>query len=193
MSKMLLSSTYDALISFFRARRACRQHIFAGSKVPHEPRSLTNACIWGKDLFPEDVVKDSIRKATERNESLFDRWGLSSSKGDKRKSSAGSSKSKKPRYTPGFQARSSFPVPSTSGASTLNLVSPASNPRYESQGTTTFRPWSKGRGGGSGFSKGGKSQSGQAVRSGRRRNRKGRGGQGRGQSSGSGASTSVQK
>ena len=194
LSKMLLSSLYDALTNFFKARRACWQHIFAGSKVPHEPRSLTNSCIWGKDLFPEEVVVESVKRATERNESLFEKWGLSSSKGGKRESSAGPSKSKKPRHSPGFHGHASFPVPTPSGVPRFNLVSPASIPRYESQGTTTFRPYSfKGKGGGSGFSKGDKGHSGQAARDDSRRNRKGKGGQGHGHSSGSGASTSAQK
>ena len=42
LAKLFSGAFYDALIAFFRARRACRRHIFAGCRINLEPNRLTN-------------------------------------------------------------------------------------------------------------------------------------------------------
>ncbi|XP_068211926.1 uncharacterized protein [Palaemon carinicauda] len=82
-AKAHLATVTKDLYYFIKARRACREFVFASAAVRHEPRKLISSSIWGKDLFPSEVVKEVVNKAATENRNLFQKWGLSM----KRKSS----------------------------------------------------------------------------------------------------------
>ena len=64
----------DDLYAFGMARRACRKHVLRNAKVRHEPSKLIDASIWGKDLFPEDVVSEVRAQAMRESKTLIEKW-----------------------------------------------------------------------------------------------------------------------
>ena len=154
MSKQASQITMQDAFAFFQARKACREHVLKHAKVRHEPTKLINSSLWGKDLFPSDVVKEILDGATRESKSLLDKWDASS----KRKSSSSASGSTPKRFRPYYfhkkkgsqgnsqqkphqqqQQSTQQPQPSTSGlqqASTSQAASsfsPAYVPKREAQ------------------------------------------------------------
>ena len=171
LSKLHLSTLYDALANFIRARRACRQHIFNSCRIPHEPRKLINSCIWGEHLFPDDVVKAVIERAATENKSLLDKWGLKTFQGKRKFFPSGDFyHTKKPRQSPPVAPAPPAPPAPQAPAATS---SPATNPRYEAQGQSqSFRQPYRPRGGYRG-GRGGKSGGASGRGKGRRNRNKG--------------------
>ena len=168
---------------FCLARKACREYVLQGATVRHEPRRLIDSNIWGKDLFPEELVKEIVGRAASENISLTRKWGIYGKrkftpgsgpqpKGKRSRSATRQRKVYDQRVAPAPQLTT---VPSQMLVPQLVTTSPAFNPVYEQAGTTTFRPHgSRGRGG-----RGGRGQRGSRSR-GRGYSRRGDRGAGRG-------------
>ena len=185
MKSTLTTPRFD-FTAFATARRTCRRHVLTCARTRHEPEKLIKGSLWGKDLFPSDMVRDSIQDAEKAGKSLKDCWGIYISQKRKSQDFRGPQPKnlhhKKPRLSqppvgrlPKVQT-SQVPtfmlpmVPQNPGNSgqvqpmvLMSQQSPAFNSRYESQ------PFQSGKynAGGSGFD----------IRGGRGR---GRGGRGRG-------------
>ena len=89
----------DDLYAFGMARRACRKHVLRNAKVRHEPSKLINSSIWGKDLFPDDVVKEVIAQATRESKTLVEKWDAIP---PKRKAANQQGQGKKKKSRPNF-------------------------------------------------------------------------------------------
>ena len=162
LAKQHLGQLHRILHQFGIARRLCREHVFIHAKVKHEPRRLIDSSLWGKDLFPADIVQEILEKAALENRSLLDKWGIGAAKrkftpgaGPQPKKSRGQPPVQQPRLpsTVVHQAPVSLPPQSQ-----YVYSSPVVNPTYEAQGTTTFHAVPKGqsRGRGKGHRRGGK-------------------------------------
>ncbi|XP_068234170.1 SCAN domain-containing protein 3-like [Palaemon carinicauda] len=80
---MHMATLVKDLYASMKARRACRESVYVAATLKHETRKLISSSIWGKDLFPDEVVREVIKNATTVNVGLFQKWGILS----KRKSS----------------------------------------------------------------------------------------------------------
>ena len=76
LAKQHLPTLLRALYDFGLSRRECRRHVMQFSKVRHEPQRLIDSSIWGKDLFPDDLVKEIMDQAAKENRNLTDKWGI---------------------------------------------------------------------------------------------------------------------
>ena len=77
LSKSMVQSLRQDLADFALARRRCRKHVLRNAMIRHEPTKLINGIIWGINLFPNDLVRETIDAATSANQSLRTRWDLS--------------------------------------------------------------------------------------------------------------------
>ena len=80
LAKMHLHSLVADLVTFFKARKACRDFIFRNAKITHETRELAESNMFCKLLFPEDKVEEVLKRAAKDNRSLLSKWGMLSQK-----------------------------------------------------------------------------------------------------------------
>ena len=144
LAKSHLGTFNKDLHAFAMVRRECRRFVLRFAKVRHEPNRLIDSRIWGKNLFPDDIVEEIMAKAAQENRNLLDKWDAGFQ--GKRKSSPGQgpqpkrlkkSKGKQGRFPtqppqPAYQPPQQ-PPPSTSLHPTAAPLfpSPAYNPGYE--------------------------------------------------------------
>ncbi|XP_068209109.1 uncharacterized protein [Palaemon carinicauda] len=74
VAKTHLATVTKDLYGFIKVRRAFREFVFASAVVRHEPRTLISSSIWGKDLFPSEVVKKVVDNAATENRNLPQKW-----------------------------------------------------------------------------------------------------------------------
>ena len=145
LAKSHSATLHDALDSFYKARRACRKHIFTRCKVTHEPNKLLGSSIWGKHLFPEEAVKEVLARAASENKSLAEKWGLQHASQKRRFPPKAGQAFKKPKAPLFLDLAQQGPSTSTQAVA---AQSPATNPRYEAQGAShSFRGGRGGKGG----------------------------------------------
>ena len=58
LSKLHLRMFVHDVHAFIAKRKQCREHVLSRATVRHEPDRLINSCPWGKDLFPQGLVKE---------------------------------------------------------------------------------------------------------------------------------------
>ena len=76
MAKLHLRMFLRDVYAFFRARKACREHVLSKATVRHEPERLINSSPWGKNLFPQGLVDGIKESLVKDNTSLSARWKI---------------------------------------------------------------------------------------------------------------------
>ena len=139
--KSMVTSLRKDMTDFMLVRKTCRKHLFLLAEVRHEPTKLINAPVWGVELFPTELVKESVDNAAKLNLSLRRRWGMY----DKRKFTEGSGpqpknkRFKKDKFRPNKnqQPQSQLQKDQTDVA-VSSSQSPVFNPVYEGN-SASFR------------------------------------------------------
>ena len=78
MAKLHLRMFLRDVHAFFRARKACREHVLSKATVRHEPERLINSSPWGKNLFPQKMIDEVKGSLVKDNTTLAARWKIPS-------------------------------------------------------------------------------------------------------------------
>ena len=134
-----LSSQFvgDALETWIRAKRACRQHVVDKATVLQEPKSLVESSPFCISLFPADKVDEVLQNALRDGKSLANRWAVSSTSTASTSFFAKRKKNKQVRGGPAKRAR---------GATPSHVQSPATVPHREEANQPSRRGRGRGRG-----------------------------------------------
>ena len=87
LSKLACGVFGEALETWIKAKRACRQSVLSWALNTREPKTLIESSPFCASLFPDDKVKEVLDLAGKEGKTLFQRWNIPSPSG------SGSSKS----------------------------------------------------------------------------------------------------
>ena len=74
LAKAHLQTAMAAYQAFAEARIRCRRYVLEKANAPHEIDDLIYSSLWGKNLFPSDLVDSLKARSIRENKSLLDRW-----------------------------------------------------------------------------------------------------------------------
>ena len=127
LSKSHLPSLHARLTDFVLARRECRKYVLRHAQAREEPQRLINSSCWGKDLFPDRLVREILESVVRRKDNLMDRWeARPTTRGDTRSQERGDAPQERGRG----RGRRRHPRRNRDP----HHPSPAHNPRFEREG-----------------------------------------------------------
>ena len=159
-SKLHFRRLHTCIGNFASAKIACRRYVLEACHIRHEARTLISSSIFCRDLFPEPVVSDILRRAASESRIVAERWRIPRIPPTfRRPSGRGRGFSKTPRRSPssspapgpsGTIPKKKRPYPSSRGSKQAHgqpqQTSPAAHPQRDARPPQTFWGSYKGKG-----------------------------------------------